>query len=261
MRARCFRRGAACALGPHGLGDLGLDSSLTIALRERCQQLDKFFCDMPDSMDYDEECKCLKLHDGMRKCDIELRFAEDPTTRDEHEPRRNDEHPSDDVAEHLCESDAAPGKFVLPVDVDKREFTPDCDYDFATEGVLYDLLANSLYDHLKDCDEYRSQCGEEHGKYLVDDVDEIEDRCDEIVEDRRCALYGEGPLEILQFGNSFFSIAAALLISVVSRACQRGISRLWVPPQDRWSEVLRRLDDSLERFEELLLGDPADDGA
>ena len=31
MCARCFRGGAACALGPPGLGDLGLNSLLTIA--------------------------------------------------------------------------------------------------------------------------------------------------------------------------------------------------------------------------------------
>mmetsp|Transcript_39519 Transcript_39519/g.125370 ORF Transcript_39519/g.125370 Transcript_39519/m.125370 type:complete len:285 (-) Transcript_39519:150-1004(-) len=189
------------------------------------------------------------------------RSAEDPTTRDEHEPRRNEEYASDDIAEDLCECDEAPGKFLVPVDIDKREFMPDCDDDFATEGVLHDLLAISLFDDLRDRDEYRSQCGEEHGKYLVDDVDEIEDRCDEIVEDRRCALYGEGPLEILQFGNSFFSVTDALQSSVVSRTCQRGISSLWVSPQKKWSEVLRRLEDSFERFEEMLLGDAADGGA
>mmetsp|Transcript_72579 Transcript_72579/g.191331 ORF Transcript_72579/g.191331 Transcript_72579/m.191331 type:complete len:322 (+) Transcript_72579:47-1012(+) len=261
MRARCFRRGAACALGPPGLSDLGLDSSETIALLKKCQQLEKLFYDMPGSNDHDEECECLKLDDGIRKCDVGPRSAEDPTTRDEHEPRRNDEHASDDIAEDLCECDEPPGQFVAPVDIDNREVTPDCDDDFATEGVLHDLLAISLFDDLRDRDEYRSQCGEEHGKYLVDDVDEIEDRCDEIVEDRRCALYGEGPLEILQFGNSFFSVTDALQSSVVSRTCQRGISSLWVSPQKKWSEVLRRLEDSFERFEEMLLGDAADGGA
>jgi len=238
MRARCFRRGAACALGQPGLGDLDLNSFQTTALFDKCQYLDKSFCDTPGSDDYEDEYKCLKLDDGMRRPDVKPHFVEDLKIQDDQRPGRNEEYPNENVEDHLYKTGDAYGKLALPADVGDRDFAPDCDQDFGTEGARHDPVVNSLSSHLNDRDEYPSQRKEEHDRYLVAD---IEDRYDEIFEDRRCMFYAEGPLDILQFGNSFFSVAVALRVSVASRSCQRWIAGLWVPPQKTWTEVLRRL--------------------
>mmetsp|Transcript_144434 Transcript_144434/g.462816 ORF Transcript_144434/g.462816 Transcript_144434/m.462816 type:complete len:356 (-) Transcript_144434:132-1199(-) len=267
MHARCFRRGAACALGPPGLGDLGLNSLHTIAFLDKCQHLDKSFRVNLGCDDHHDKHKHVKLDDGLHSLDDRPHIADDPNSTDEHWFRRNDdyeEHPSEDVEDHFNETGDAFGKYALPADdLGDCDYMPDCDYkpdyghDLGTDGALFNPIVNSLYGDFNDSEEYEPQCSEDHDKYSVDD---IEDRHDETADDCRCTSYAEGPLDILQYGNSVFSVAAALRLSVASRSCQRWSARLWDPPLTTWAVVLLRLEDSLDCFEELLRGDVADDG-
>eukprot|EP00445_Apocalathium_hangoei_P026630 CAMPEP_0203916136 /NCGR_PEP_ID=MMETSP0359-20131031/56829_1 /ASSEMBLY_ACC=CAM_ASM_000338 /TAXON_ID=268821 /ORGANISM="Scrippsiella Hangoei, Strain SHTV-5" /LENGTH=323 /DNA_ID=CAMNT_0050842767 /DNA_START=56 /DNA_END=1027 /DNA_ORIENTATION=+ len=78
-------------------------------------------------------------------------------------------------------------------------------------------------------------------------------------EEHRRTPQAEGPLDDLQYGGSFFSVADALCLSVVNRACQGRIASLWDPPQGTWMEVLGELEDRFSCFNQLLL-EFAEDG-